>query len=214
MYCKQCGTQMEQQAKFCPSCGTPVEQQPQRAPEQFQQDYVDREHYQYQKSGFKGKQMSTGTSGSISFGGGGPKKRGFFGKLIKLAVIIGVVAIIAVVVSSFFGGPITYVESGTGIDLSISELTGKTDTFATTDAEIYILFDYEDLEVGTQLFVNLFYEDDEMSMDSYYFDIAETVGWGYVGFPRPTSNWAVGEYTVEFVLDDEELLETYTFTVE
>ena len=119
-----------------------------------------------------------------------------------------------VIFSFIGGGPITYIESGTGIDLTLSELTGRTDTFVSTEAEIYILFDYEDLEAGTQLFVNLFYEDETTSMDSYYFDIVDSIGWGYVGFPKPAGDWATGTYTVEFVLDDEELLETYTFTVE
>ena len=57
MYCKHCGKQMDQNARFCPACGGAVEQpqQPQQAPQQFQQNYVDNQHYQYQQSGFKGK---------------------------------------------------------------------------------------------------------------------------------------------------------------
>ncbi|QMS85520.1 zinc ribbon domain-containing protein [Candidatus Xianfuyuplasma coldseepsis] len=209
MFCKKCGNQLENDAKFCPSCGEKV-QQNYSAPRPFEQHSIDEsQNYQYQKSAFKGKQVSTGTSGSISFGNK-TKKKGLLGRIIKLAVVAAVIVVIA---SFFFGGsPITYVESGTGFDAANSELTGKTETFTTTTPEIYILFDYEDLEVGKTLYLNLFYEDETETDASYTMNVEDSVGWGYVSFV-PTTTWAVGDYTLEFVID-EELIDTYEFSVE
>lgn len=214
MYCKNCGEKLDQNAKFCPKCGTQTNAQNNyTAPTPFGQNSVDEsQNPQFQKTAFKGKQQSFGTSGSVSFNNP-QKRRGFFGKLFRLSIIVVVIVVAIVFIASLFGGPITNVESGTGIDTNISDLTGKTDTFATNTAAVYILFDYEDLESGDTLYLNLFYEDDEYSMDSYYFDLVDTVGWGYIGFPNPGSGWQVGRYTVEFVIDDD-LIETYTFTVE
>lgn len=211
MFCKNCGNQLENDAKFCPSCGTSVQQEKQyTAPKPFEKNSIDEsQNYQYQKSAFKGKQASTGTSGSISFGGG-RKKKGLLRKLITVA--IGAAVIIGVASLFIGGGPITNVESGTGFDSGISDLTGKTDTFATTDPEIYILFDYEGLGVGDVLYLSLFYGEETTTEESYFFDIVEEDGWGYVTY-TPTTTWAVGDYTVEFVVG-EDLLETYEFSVE
>lgn len=211
MFCKKCGNQLENDAKFCPSCGEKVQQE-YTAPRPFEQHSIDEsQNYQYQKSTFKGKQVSTGTSGSISFGNK-PKKKGLLGRIIKLAVVAAVIVAIA---SFFFGGsPITSIESGTSFDTVTGELSGKTDTFLTTDSLIYIVFDYEDLTVGDRLELNVFYPDQDTTDEWYYFDLVEASGEGYYVEMSPAgATWVVGDYTIEFVIN-EELLATYEFSVE
>lgn len=219
MYCKQCGNQVDDNAKFCASCGSPTADTPQQtftAPKPFETNSVDgSRNPQFQKSAFKGVQKSVGSSGSVSFGNR-PEKQGpgFFGKLFKLGFIVVALAVVAIIAIYLFmgDGPIYNVESGTGYDATLSDLTGKTETFTSTDPEIYIIFDYEELELG-ELYVSLYYADETTSTDQYSFTISNAEGWGWLAFPRPGGAWEVGEYTIEFVMG-EELIRTYTFDVE
>lgn len=222
MYCKNCGTNLEDQAKFCPNCGAQQQTEPDPMPSgqdteytvpnsfDYNDDLTGKQEYQYQKTGFKGKQWQTGTSGSIGFGSGERKKGGF--KKILTFAFIAVVAIIAISFLIAGNAPISNVTTGTGFDDLLVEITGETDAFAPTD-QIFVFFDIGAIESGSTLYVSLYFEDDMYAYESYEWTITDDLGSGYTSFTRPTGGWTIGTYTIEFVVG-EELLETTTITVE
>ena len=111
MYCTNCGKQIPDDSKFCTNCGANVSkpemsQQPEQnftAPRPFQPySSIDPNQGIVNKTAFKGKQVSFGTSGSVSFNNGG--KKGKKGLKIVLAIIaVLVVAVVAVLIFSNMG---------------------------------------------------------------------------------------------------------------
>ena len=215
---------MDDNTKFCPSCGAQVEntqQQQQQAPKQqeaprqfgYQGSVDESQNAHYQKTAFKGKQFSTGTSGSIGFGSGNRKKRGFFGRLIK----IGIIAIAAIVVFTlFFGdnGPVYDIATSASIDPATYYPIDATSTFPSSTPEIYVTYSSQDLEIGSRIYAYWYYMDtDEGTLEAtQYMDTTyeEQVGYFYLQAP---SGWDVGEYEIRFEVDGE-IVAIETFTVE
>lgn len=214
MFCKNCGKQLDSTARFCDACGTqvaqpqPPQQPQQEAPRQFQQSYVDQQRYQYEKSGFIGKQTSFGTSGSIGFGNPGRKKRGF---LWKVFVFIVSVSILAVLYTLFFGSDITNVQMGTGIDSLTDDIVGEGNTFDPTTSQIFIFFDFA-YETGTVIESEWYYEDEYIGGGSL--TVPDDTFSGYFFFDRPLNgSWDIGDYEVQLIVDGE-VVHTESFTVE
>lgn len=206
MYCKNCGNSIEESAKFCPSCGKPNEQKQQdyTAPKPFEKNSIDEsQNFQYQKSTFSGKQMSTGTSGSISFGKNRTKKKGLLGKMIKLTIII-VIAIITI--GWLLGGnePIYDIAFSNSIDADYNPINPTKD-FLVMDQDIYVTYSSRDLEIGTIVYANWLYITDDGEEILFATQSFETIYDEQVGFFRQsdTNGWDIGDYEVQFVVDDE-----------
>ena len=115
MYCKKCGTQLDDNAQFCPSCGAKQENKGYTAPQPFAKNSIDEsQNYQYQKTTFRGKQFSAGNSGNVEFSHI-TKKTGFIRKILRF-IFIFVIAITAFDI--FFGdsGPIYNISFSESID--------------------------------------------------------------------------------------------------
>lgn len=216
MYCKNCGSKLENTAKFCPSCGTPNQQkQPDyTAPRPFEKNSVDEsQNYQYQQSAFKGKQMSTGTSGSISFGNRGPKKKGLLGKLIKLTIIV---VVIGVAISWLFGGnaPVYDIAFSNTIDVDYNPINPTRD-FLIMDQDIYVTYSTRDLEIGTTVYAKWYYLDGSAEGILFATQSFNTIYEEQVGFFKQTdtNGWDVGDYEVRFEVNGE-VIATGNFSVE
>ena len=214
MFCKNCGAKFDENAKFCPTCGDQVNnggaQKSYTAPKPFEQNSVDgSQNYHYQKSAFKGKQFTTGTSGKISFGGG--KKKGFLRRLIKFGIII-VVAIVAF--SLIFGGSGVYnIETGTSLDLEYFEVIDRTSTFYTDTPEIFVSFSISDYPIGTSISADWYsVTHDTLITSSQVTTVLEESN-GYFSLTMPTAGWPTGDYEIIFYADGE-LVDTVTFTIE
>ncbi|OQB53671.1 MAG: hypothetical protein BWX97_00385 [Firmicutes bacterium ADurb.Bin146] len=99
MYCTNCGKQNEDNSKFCVHCGAGISnntENPQQnkeftAPRSFQPySSIDPNQGIVNKTAFKGKQVSFGTSGSVSFKGGGKKPK------TGLKIVLGIAAVATV----------------------------------------------------------------------------------------------------------------------
>lgn len=116
MYCKNCEQKLPDDAKFCNNCGLKVldiqqgqMQTEYTAPRPFQPySSIDYNQGMINKTVFKGRQTTTGSSGTIKFGGS--KKAGKNGKkkaagIIAILVILVLAAIILVKFTGLFSNP-------------------------------------------------------------------------------------------------------------
>lgn len=208
MKCKNCGEQMDEKQKFCPSCGVEQEKIDYTAPRPFETNSVDEtKNPQYQKSTFKGKQVSTGTSGKIEF-----KKGGFLGKIIKLGVIFVVVVIALLVI--FGGGPrVSNVVTSSEIDLDTFEPLVKTSTFSTSTPEIFVTFDIDGYDIGTIVVGEWHYLTEEQLIDDVTLSTAYDSQVAYFSLTKPFAGWPVGEYRLDILIDGE-VIESVEFEVE
>ena len=131
MYCKNCGSQLNEEAKFCTSCGSKVEvtiEEPtyddytdeslkEDAPRQFGYDDSLQESAgaNTQKSNFYGKQFSTGASGGVSFNNQN-RKGGSFKKIVGGAIVV-LVLIIALSLLFSNNEPIYDLVLGVDVDM-------------------------------------------------------------------------------------------------
>lgn len=106
MFCQNCGEQVQVGSKFCQKCGNQVgqtgggvkEEQNYTAPKPFQPySSIDPNQGMVDKTAFKGKQVSMGSSGSVSFKkkpknhtetGSVQKKKGCLGWMLRLIMIV------------------------------------------------------------------------------------------------------------------------------
>jgi len=208
MKCNNCGEQVDEQQKYCPSCGAAQEEKESTAPRPFETNSVDEtKNPQYQKSTFKGKQVTMGTSGKIEF-----KKGGFIRKVIKLGIIFVVVVIALLVV--FGGGPnVSNVAMSSEIDPDTFEPLNKTSIFSTSTPEIFVTFDIDGYEIGTAVVGEWYYLTDEQFIDDASLFTTFDSQVAYFSLSRPFAGWPVGEYKIDIVID-EEIVETVEFRVE
>ncbi len=216
MFCKNCGAKLDENTRFCPSCGAEVITTGQRktytAPKPFEKNSIDEsQNYHYQKSAFKGKQFSTGTSGSISFGGG-KKKKSFLGRIIKTGIIVTIIYIAA---TALFGHSGIYnVHTGTAIDYQTYEIIQETDTFAVDTPEIFVTFSIQDYDIGTDITAKwISVTQDNYVITSSVITTTEDNQNAYFSLTKPTAGWPVGDYEVQF-LDEEGFVTSIMFTVE
>ena len=216
MFCKNCGNKLDDNEKFCPSCGTPNQQGENNytAPKPFEKNSVDEsQNYQYQKSAFKGKQVSAGTSGSIGFGSKRPKKKSFLGRIIKLVIILVVIIFVA---TWIFGGndPVYDISFSNTIDFDNNPINPTKD-FLTTDQDIVVSFSIRNLEIGTSIYVEWYYLDGSEEWILFDTQISNTQfdeQRDYFG-QRVTAGWDIGDYQVRFEVDGDEIA-TENFSVE
>lgn len=214
MFCKKCGSKLEDNASFCPNCGTKVEEGF-TSPKPFETHSVDEiKNPGFQQSSFKGAQYSTGTSGHVSFGNRSNKS--VLGKIIK--IVIGI-AVVLFVYQCFFAdnGPIYNIETATSIDSDTYLPVDKENTFSTTTPEIFITFSIRDYEIGTVIQADWYYLDGVTeTYDGYIDSSLVTVAYddqnAYISLTKPTGDWPVGDYEVDFFAGDDYVI-TVTFTV-
>ncbi len=216
MFCKKCGTKLDDNAQFCPSCGEKTESNNYQAPRPFETNSVDSsKNYQYQQSTFSGTQYSTGSSGKINFGS--KRKGGLLGKLLRIIIIV---IVIAFVYNFFFAdnGPIYDIETASSVDYDTYEPVTVQNTFSTTTPEIFITFSIRDYPIGTDIQADWYYLDGVTSIDDGYIDSSlievefeDQVA--YISLTRPTNGWPVGEYEVDFFAGDDYVI-SVSFTVE
>ncbi len=221
MYCKSCGAQLDDNAKFCTSCGTKIElkeqvqaetptqndyyydEEPKKeAPRQFGYDDTLQEgkSLQHQKSNFYGKQFSTGTSGSVQFGSG--QRRG--GGLRKLFGLGFIVVVLLVGYFTFFGdsGPIYNLELGVEIDPETYYPTEEIGYIIESNGYVFVSYTVRDLEVGTQItakWYNVTSGDDVLVCTENLQVDFEGESW----FTECENNWTYGSYEVQFTVDGE-----------
>lgn len=118
MYCTNCGKKNEDNSKFCIHCGAGISskvENPQQnkeftAPRPFQPySSIDPNQGIVNKTAFKGKQVSFGTSGSVSFNNNKGGKKGV--KVVIALVVIAFLAVIGIIV--FSGGGKNKLKLGT-----------------------------------------------------------------------------------------------------
>ncbi len=152
MFCKNCGKELANDVKFCDACGADIagegenEQKEYTAPKAFEVNSVDEsENPQYQKSFFKGKQSSIGTSGEIKFGNG--KKKG---GCLKAVLITLVVIVALIILFAFLGNSgISNVNTASSIDTVTFAPITMTSTFPTTAPEVYVTLSVSKIPIGT-----------------------------------------------------------------
>jgi hypothetical protein len=208
MKCKQCGEQIEKQSQYCPSCGAKQENDEYTAPRPFETNSIDETNNpQYQKSTFKGKQTTVGTSGKIEF-----KKGGFFRKVINLGVIV-IVIIIALVIIFGSGPSISNIESASEIDFETFEPVLKTSTFSPSTPEIFVTFDIDGYDIGTFVVGEWYYVTDNTLIDEVTLTTQYESQYAYFSLTRPFAGWPVGDYKLDILISDE-VVETVEFNVE
>ncbi|MBN2605143.1 MAG: zinc ribbon domain-containing protein [Bacilli bacterium] len=215
MFCSNCGAKLENDEKFCPSCGTENQSNEKNftAPKPFETNSVDEsKNFQYQKSSFKGKQMSTGTSGSISFGNKEKKKKSFLGRILKLVIIVAVVIFL---ITWIFGdsAPVYDIAFSNEIDVDYNPINPTKD-FLIMDQDIYVTYSTRDLEIGTTVYAKWYFKD---SNDEWYLFSTQQFDTLYeeqVGFfmQSDTNGWDIGDYEVRFEVDGE-VIATGSFNV-
>jgi hypothetical protein len=213
MFCKNCGTKMDESTNFCPSCGNEVSgdkvngESNYTAPKPFETNSIDgSQNPQFQKSAFKGKQASTGTAGKIEFGGG--KKKGlirrFFSKLFKLTLFLVVLFVVyAVFIADT--GPVYNIETATSIDNTTYEATATANRFTVNTPEIFVTFSTQDLEVGTDIFAAWVYTTKDMQITSAKLTTTLDAQNAYFSLSRPNDGWPIGNYEVQFKIGDEQV---------
>ena len=212
MFCKNCGTKIDAETNFCSSCGEKVEgTKNYTAPKPFETNSIDgSENPQYQKSAFKGKQATAGTSGEIKFGGG-KKKPGPIKKFFKLIMFLVVLFIVyAVFIADT--GPVYNIKTATSIDNTTYEATATANSFTVTTPEIFVTFSTQNLEVGTDIEGSWVYTTKDMHIASASLTTTLDGQNAYFSLSKPTAGWPIGDYEVQFKIAGEQVAST-TFTV-
>jgi len=195
---------MEVDAKFCPNCGEKNNAEKNyTAPKPFETNSVDEsQNPQYQKSAFKGKQMSVGTSGNVSFGS--KNKSGFIGKFFKRLLVLAVIIFVYII---FFwdNGAVYGVEITDTINFETYEAIDPTSEFGVNTSEIYVTYGTQNLEIGTVIVGVWYYEGEEITRSSLSTTLEEHQA--YFSLSRPTAGWPVGDYEIQFEINHE--VETY-----
>jgi hypothetical protein len=206
MKCKNCGEQVDKSQTFCPSCGE--KQDNYTSPRPFETNSVDEsQNPQIQKSTFKGKQTSVGTSGKIEF-----KKGGFFRKVFRLGVI-AVVVIVALVLL-FGGGPsVSNLTTASEIDVDTYEPITETSTFTTSIDEIFVTFDIDGYDVGTEVMGQWYYVTEDMMITDVSLVTQYENQYAYFSLTRPLAGWPLGEYRVDILINDD-VVDSVDFVIE
>ncbi|NLV34164.1 MAG: zinc ribbon domain-containing protein [Clostridiaceae bacterium] len=141
MYCTNCGKPNEDNSKFCVHCGTNLSgkqadnQQNKEftAPRPFQPySSIDPNQGIVNKTAFKGKQVSFGTSGSVSFNNNNKNgKKGV--KVVIALIVIAVLAVIGIIV--FSGGGKNKLKLGTTQTLMSFTVPSSGTNINITDAQ-------------------------------------------------------------------------------
>lgn len=211
MFCKNCGTQIDAETNFCSSCGKQVDSTSNyTAPRPFETNSIDgSQNPQFQKSAFKGEQVTAGTSGEVKFGGG--KKKGPFRRFLKLVFIAFVLFVVYAV---FFAdiGPVYNINTATSIDNSTYEAVDTANKFAVDTPEIFVTFSTQDLEVGTDITGYWVYTTKDVQIASATVKTELDTQNAYFSLSKPTAGWPIGDYEVQFKIADE-LVASTSFTV-
>lgn len=225
MYCKNCGAQNEDNAKFCTSCGIKIENIKQEEVNEEYQDFFDesdqnsysgQDHYEYEDSmshnayndnrpsNVYGKQFEAHPQGNMSYGRG----KSPLGKLIGFVVIV---LIIAFAYFIFFSdnGPIYDVAIGAEINEDTYYPDEPLDYVIASNGVLFVSYSARDIQYET-IEVQIYYNDLDMLLyfENIYISFEDQIG--YFSYDH---NWIPGEYEIVFVLDDEEIY-NYVFDVE
>ncbi len=218
MYCKNCGTQNSDDAKFCTSCGAPIEQAPKQKSHDEYQDYFEetknKSNYDYQESlqdgmyheekpeNIYGKQFGATSTGKLPF----EKKGSPIGKIIGFVLIVGITALAYFILFSD-GGPIYDVVLGTEVSNETFYPEEPIDYVIASSGILYVSYTTRDIQYET-VSVSIVNDtlDTTLYTDTIYISYDEQVG--YFSYDH---NWTVGSYEVIFELDGETL---YTLSFE
>ena len=209
MFCTKCGTKIEGDAQFCSNCGAPrtenketssVNTNNYTAPQPFQQySTLTNEQPAYQKTAFKGKQFTTGSSGHVSFGNG-PKKKGK-GCAIAAGVVAAGIILILLVVILFGGSKDAYdVNMASSVDSATNLPVVTTNTFATNTPLIFCTFK-SDAEVGTVVKVEWWYNTDNIYITESSLEIPEKGVPLSFSLSIPDNGWPTGDYEAKIYVD-------------
>ena len=233
MYCKSCGAQVNDDAKFCPSCGAQLEQPTYQQPEEPENDYFyDEEPKQeaprqfgYEdhldpsknmttsKSAFRGVQKEVGTSGKIEFGRTrDPHQRRFLPRVI----IVIVIAIVAYFVSTMVGGceNVCDIETSDLVDYDTWEPVGLEDTFSVSDTEIFVTFKTNEYPTDSQIEVRWYHTDTNTYLgNDYAYTVTDELNIVYFSLTKPVGGWQLGDYEIEIWVNSQYIDSAY-FSVE
>jgi len=174
MYCTNCGKPNDDNSKFCVHCGTNISakqadnQQNKEftAPRPFQPySSIDPSQGIVNKTAFKGKQVSFGTSGSVSFNNGGRKGKAGL-KIIIAVIAVVVLAIVGILIFSNPGkgtlklgksNPLmsfTAMSSGTSVSVtdSSSALVGMNISIPSSSYSSNVNFSIETTDISSHTF--------------------------------------------------------------
>lgn len=213
MYCKNCGAQLNDDAKFCTSCGSKIEPK-EESKQDFYDEYYDeepkKETYNPNQSlqeglshtdrptNIYGKQFSASKSGSISFGGSGLPQR----RKSAVGIIIGFV-VIAIVLFLLFGNSsaVTDVQIGVEVPNSVTLYPDDPiDYVIESEGTLYVSYTATDIlgSVITAKVIDQERNDFLVLEETITVDYEEQVGYFEVYY-----NYQPGTYIIEFYVDDE-----------
>ncbi len=219
MFCQECGNQLKDDTKFCNGCGTKVskketeQHQNQQGPIEEQapkeKNYTVCEPFQpfssldpvqpiYQKTAFKGKQASVGTSGGIKFNKG--TKKG--GCLKTIFIAIGIMIALVVALVFFSDSSIGSVQTALSIDSGTLEPINKASTFGSDTPEIFVTFTLSNLPIGTAVKSDWIYLDEDILITDARIKTTEDNQNAYFSLSRPNNGWPVGDYEVKLYVED------------
>ena len=227
MYCKNCGTQLPDSAKFCTSCGSKVDEsiivnnEPkievrEEVPWQLKQnnDFLNDKKdgkILYQNDSFRGKQWNTESKGSIQFGSGEKKNSSFFGKVFKFGIIV-VVLIVGYFLIFGDSGPITNVETADAINVETFEPVYPTDLFDDSIPVVYVTFKTSGLDVGQVIQIDWYKADEYLTSASYtVLESDESLAF-YMN--EPAEGWSTQFVYYADIYLGEELMDTAEFSFE
>ncbi len=210
MFCKNCGKQLTDNVPFCDGCGAPqgaapVQPPPNQpnytAPQPFQPySNLTSQQPMYQKTAFKGKQVSTGSSGHVQFRNGGKKG----GCLKGILIGVGVLVVLLVALVLIGGSGLSNVKTAVMIEADTFEPVGVTSVFKTDSPEIFVTCTVSGLPIGTVVEGEWYYLDQDVFITSSTVRTTQDRQNLYFSLSRPDNGWPVGAYEVTLYVEGEE----------
>ncbi|AIO19668.1 hypothetical protein KQ51_01794 [Candidatus Izimaplasma bacterium HR1] len=224
MYCKNCGAQNSENAKFCTSCGSAIEVE--SVKEDPFSDYYDepvqeeQKEYNYNQSvqegmvdddrpsNVYGRKFEAHASGGVQYGK--PRQgKSQVGKIAGLLVLVGIVAFVYFL---FFAnsGPIYDVAIGNEVNETTYYPDEPLDYIIASDGVIYISYSARDILYET---VNVYVYDVTFN-DVLIESMNTTIIYDeQVGYFSVDNNWTVGSYEIVFEIEGD-IVYTHNFEVE
>ncbi len=135
-------------------------------------------------------------------------------KKLKHSELILFVVVLFVVYAVFIAetDPIYNIETATSIDAATYEATATSNQFTVNTPEIFVTFSTQDLEIGTDILASWIYTTNDTQITSASLTTTLDTQNAYFSLSKPTAGWPIGDYEVQFKIDNEQVAVT-AFTV-